>query len=523
MPPYRITLERVSGVNDIVYNPVTEQLEFPNGLENNSAVTGVMVVRDTEHNKSELFFRVIRDDAASARTYAATWRVRFGWIAGYGDGATVSVNMSDSNTVGVPQLTIAGANIRALTPERWREEQNRDYLRFLAAQAENPEVETSRGLALSPPPPPFVLSEDQRSISVDPLWLTGVKHRDIVLVAELDGETVTLVLRLNSGNLFAFTGGHGFNARYVLNGVTDLAAINVPHTNFLYGKVDYRIAVSDPYKVNATLVEGVEDNQIAFGQISGDATIRYRASNGTDTVEILYDLRTAVAQSPDSPPEGAELRLGVTKTLNVLPVSRATVSRAGLRPVMRWTDPCVEEVDLLRYSISASQTRVFLPQAISGGNSVWYRLEPLGTTPAAQYDGAAHAAVLPTGPRKLRYRLVALSGNYFLSKELRVDIDPALREASPDYIADCDTTDPSDAYVIPAADTGAGEPYHFAGLLTARGELVRVPGSVVTGYTGLTPGAGYGVNKNGELCQIDTTGSNKVLMRAVDSTTLMIL
>ena len=135
------------------------------------------------------------------------------------------------------------------------------------------------------------------------------------------------------------------------------------------------------------LAEGATDNQIVFSSFSDNATITYKASNGTDTIEIRYDLRTATAQKPDVPPEGGELRQGVSKTTNVLPISRATASRAGLRPVMRWVDPCLDQVEEISYAIDASQTRIYLPEAISNTNDVRYEIEPLGTESVSTVRG----------------------------------------------------------------------------------------------------------------------------------------
>ena len=491
VPPYRLSLERVGPEGSVVYNAETELLEFPMGLNENDAVTGVMVCTDSENNRAELPFRIISSSTAPIRSFRTTLRTRLGWIDGYGNGSTVTINMRDTNTLTVPLL-------------------NRSDVRLTVSDAQNT-------------PGVYSLSGDNKTIEVDPQWLSGVKYRDVLLSAEKDGEITTLVLRLEAGKPFAFLGGHGYNARYVLNGVTDLAAVVAPRTNYFQGDVQYRIDVSDPNAANVLLVEHADNNQLVFGQFSNNVVVTYSASNGTDTVQIVYELRTASTQSPDVPPEGGELRSGVTKTTNTLPVSRATASRAGLRAVMRWSDRCVEVANEIRYTIDPSQSRVFLPEAIVGAGLVQYTLTPLGTTPNAQYEAAGHAAVLPTGPRRLRYRLTAAAGIYFLSKDIRVEVDPGAREPSQDYAVDCDTDDiEKDIFVAPKADTGPGETYHFAGVLTENGTLARVSGTVVHGYKNLTPGAGYGVNRQGELCRI-TDGTNRALLRAISSTSLIII
>ena len=467
VPPYTLALERVGPEGSIVYNPETELLEFPMGLNENDPVTGVMVVTDAENNRAELPFRIISSSTAPLRSFRSSLRSRLGWLDGYGNGSTLTVNMRDTNTIQVPllnkpgaRLTVTDASIPPTAPPVVTELPDTPILNQPLSVEPVP-TELPDTPILNQPlstEPPFFLSADQRTIVVSPLWLSGVTHKDILLSAEKDGERTSLILRLEAGRPFAFLGGHGYNARYTLNGVTDLASISVPHANYFQGPVTYRIEVSDEYAVNAVLAEGATDNQIVFSSFSDNATITYKASNGTDTIEIRYDLRTATAQKPDVPPEGGELRQGVSKTTNVLPVSRATASRAGLRPVMRWVDPCLDQVEEISYAIDASQTRIYLPEAISNTNDVRYEIEPLGTSPSAQYEASGHSAVLPSGPRELRYRLTAISGAFFISKNILVEIDPALRGASPDYIAACDEQDAvQGTYVTPTQDTGAGE------------------------------------------------------------------
>ena len=487
VPPYTLTLEGVGPAGSIVYNPATEQLEFPNGLTEGVPVTGIMVVVDAENNRSELPFRLINSSTAPQTTFARSLRSKLGWVDGYGNGSVVTINLEGANSFPVPALNRSGARLTVSEP--------------------------------------FALSSDERLVTVDPAYLSGVKYREATLTAEKDGERVSLVVRVETGQPFAFRGGHGRVAKYVLNGVTDLASITVPRTNFFQGPVSYRLEVNDPFAANMQLSEHDDGNVITFSGFSDSTTVRYKASNGTDTIEIVYDLRTTATQTPDVPPEGGELRSGVSKEVNVLPVSRATVSRAGLRPAMRWVDPCVNSlnVEQIRYAIGTAQTRIQLPEAVSNTGEVRYELTPIGTTPGVQYEAVGHYAVLPSGPRNLRYILTAISGDQFITINLVVDVNPDLQSPSPDYIVDCDEEDiVTDVFAIPTADTGAGEFVHFAGVLTDRGVLSRMSGSVVHGYKNLVPGAGYGVNKEGKLCRVTRSG-NRVLMRAVSRTAMLIV
>ena len=106
-----------------------------------------------------------------------------------------------------------------------------------------------------------------------------------------------------------------------------------------------------------------------------------------------------------------------------------------------------------------------------------------------------------------------------------MQIDPGAREASADYLAECNEGAQPITPVTTTKDSGAIV-LHFAGVMQEGNRVARLPGAVLGGYTDLVPGAFYGVNDSGHLARIPIVNGKAqgvYFLRAISSTQLVIM
>ena len=491
--PYVIRLNGVNPARTLQYRPNTNDIFFPSGLEPGQSFSGTLVATDSEGTQAAIGIRITRrraDDDGDDGTVVREEPTALAFNGGIKAGSTLVMNLRNTNTFRLPSLNNPDATL-SLTPDTIR----------------------------------FVWDKTSGLVTVNPEEVTGVPYRDLLFSAQDETAQINVIIRLEAGRDFAFRGGHGNSAEYIITGGNDIASINLPLTNYYLGEVNYDISVDKPDSANFTLERGSTVNKLVFGDLSEDVVVTYQASNQTSTATIIYRIRANSVLVPDLPPEGGVLRLGIDKQLNFAGVNRERVDREGLQVALIWRDPCVERVNEVRYILNTNDTRINLPIVSGGTNLVRYELVPLGATPPAIVSSSGLQGILSGGRGVYRYRLVVRAGRNFIAKNILVRIDPGSRGSSPDYIADCNEGDQPITPVVTTRDSGAIV-LHFAGILQEGNRLARLPGTILSGYSGLEVGALYGVNDSGHLARIPIVNGRAqgvYFLRAISSTQLVIL
>ena len=491
--PYTLRLRGVNPARTMQYRPNTNDIFFPSGLEPGQSFSAVVVATDSEGTEAAIGIRITRrqaDDDGDDTTVVREEPTVLSFNGGIKAGSTLVMNLRNTNTFRLPSVSNPDATL-TLTPDTIR----------------------------------FVWDKTTGLVTVNPEEVTGVPHRDMLLSAQDETAQINVIIRLEAGRDFAFRGGHGNSATYDITGGNDIASINLPLTNYYLGEVSYDITVDKPNSANFTLERGSTVNKLVFGELSEDVVVTYKASNQTSTATIIYRIQANSVIVPSLPPEGGVLRLGIDKQLNFAGVNRERVDRSGLQVALIWRDPCVEAVEEIRYILGSNDTRINLPTVSGGTANIRYELVPLGATPPALVSASGLRGILSGGRGVYRYRLVVRAGRNFIAKNILVRIDPGVRAASADYLADCNEGAQPITPVVTTRDSGAIV-LHFAGVLQEGGRLARLPGTVIGSYSGLVPGAFYGVNDSGHLARIPIVNGKAqgvYFLRAISSTQLVIL
>ena len=196
---------------------------------------------------------------------------------------------------------------------------------------------------------------------------------------------------------------------------------------------------------------------------------------------------------------------------------------------LRWSDEEFNNGDLIQYRIASGETNIILPVAIGCADPVYYVVEDLSGLDFTHLPEQHELVIQPTAGH-YQYRIVAISGEAFISAVLDVRVEDNYADSSPYplLIQKDVAARPLVSDANPLDRPSKRITTHFAGILRPNNTVARLPGTIIGGYEGLIPGAFYGVDSEGNLARIPidpVTGeaSGVYFLRAVSEFEVVIL